>query len=1329
MLMRGQKLKSQGRTKITYVSMLPSTGILEGLKEIKREYGDVIDLAIYGVHDVEKESISIDAFKEDLASSHFVFIDGRGGDRLGQIMSEVLSKTDNAVLGMAGGFSYYSSPEDSMLVRVGSIRSKGMASGRTKGFLNSRVGRKVLKIITRLFAKDLDINKIIDEFDMTAIKDPQKLVNTMMRMERLIKFIPGLGIFKDLKNIIFILMYFGLGSREDMKSFLLLVASEYGELKLRAKMEPPVIRREDVIYHPDAPRFFDNLGDYKRWRGLEKDVTVGVIFYGWQLYEYSRPTVDLFIRTLEKDVNVISIVASSISYWKIMEKFFFEHGEPIIDLFLWAPASGSLTGPMVQFNPKESFRVLQKLNVPVLAPFGMILTPLDFWKKSNVIAPLDELMSVMTPELDGAIEPLPACAMVNQIDSDTNARWIKTVPIEDRCLKSCRRALRWIKLRQKENKDKKVAVVIYGMDESNLGGGGFLDGFGSLLNLLSEMKRAGYTVSVPEKKEDLLNAFLERGQVNTSDWTSKELTAKYAVKIPSEKYEKWLYSIPCAPREKMIDSWGDPPGEIMTYNQNLLLPGVQLGNIFIGLSPALGNPDNVEELLKSFHDKCTAPIHQYLAFYKWIDNEFDALIHFGTHGSLEWRAGKEVGLSQDCFPDVLIGDSPHIYVYWVGDSSEATLAKRRSYAVMVSHMSSPYMVSGLYDEYQELEDLIHEYHRAQTRDPQRAELVYQKITQMAEKAHFEGSVEVIYDKIYEMKRSIIPKGLHILGENLDDEGVEEYLTFALRYNRGEIKSLHRILAEEEGYSYLDLLKYPGKVDGGKTYAQVLEDIEGVVKQIVWELVRRRDVLGVAKEMFSGFEKNSKEDIEKALSFALDLKDRAGSCDELGGVLKALDGGYLLPRKGADIIRSPEVLPTGGNMYGFDPTKVPTEAAYERGTQIAEQVLKEYLAREGRYPQSVGIVLWGFETMNTEGETIGEILRLIGVEVVSTLTDKRSGWGYLSDLRVIPSSELGRPRVDVMITICGMFRDQFPHILEMLDKAFKMVSELPEEEEKNLVAQHTTELKQRSAELGIDSKLCHLRTFGPSESEYGTGALTFLIGASCWKDENDLADAYISGMKHIYGKDVSAQEVQKCFEYHASNVEVVSQIRDFTDCEITDLDHYFEFTGGLSTAVKKISGKRPHMFISDTTKEIIKTEDIKDAIERGVRTRTLNPKWLEAMLEHGYDGVVNIEDRVENILGLAATTEKVANWVWDEVTDRIVLNEEVRKQMEEANPWALEDIIDHLLEAERRGYWEASAERLEGLRNTSLEVEGWIEERGEEKPKSWKDTLREKYEED
>lgn len=1322
----------KGVTKIIYVSFLGSIELKEALNEINKEYGNIINLKMYSTGDIEHKKVDIDLFKSDLANSHAVFIDGRGGDLMGQIITEVLSKTDNMVLTMPPSMNfgtYYGSPMDGMLMRVGSIKTKafteaigkkGLTFSLFKVFVNSKLIRGILNRIIRIFDKEIDINAIIDRFDMTSINNPGRFVNAILKITPLInymKFIPGVGILKDIRNMAFINMYFWMGGKENMRRFLLLISKEYGGSKsTKIKILPPIVEEENVVYHPDAPRPFKSLKDYKKWRGMDKDTTVGMIFYGGQFEGMYKPTVDLFIRTLEKDTNVICIrgFMKAMSFHSVMEEFFFDREKkPIIDLFLWPGAYHRMTGGPMWGGPKELFKVLLKLNVPVLAPFGMCLTPMEMWEKSDIIAPIDVSCGIMAPELDGAIEPVPVCAMTNEIDS--GIKFMQASPIEDRCLKSCRRALRWIELKNKKNSDKKVAIVIYNYPpgEGNLGGGaGYLDVFDSLLNLLRKMKNEGYILEVPESKEELLNLFLNNSQVNSGDWTIIQETARNAVNISVEKYSSWLDEIPKSPKEKILDFCGSPPGDNMTYNKNLLIPGVRLGNVFIGPQPSITSPDNIEDLILAYHDKSTVPHHQFLAFYKWIEKNFDAVIHFGTHGLLEFRGGKEVGMSKDCFPDVLIGDTPHIYVYMVDDAAEATIAKRRSYALMISHATPAYMVSEIYDEYSELEDLINEYYRAKTKDPKRAKIVHEMVIEKANKVHFDGPVEDIHEKLFEMKRSIIPKGLHCLGVNLDKEGILEYVTFALRYDRGfETKSMHRLFAKDKGYEYEGLIKYPAVRlnNSDKTYAQVLSEIEEEVKEVVEKLYKKRSVDEVIKDIETG----DKKDLKKALYFALDLIERVECSDEISGVLRALNAGYIIPNKGGDMVRAPEVFPTGRNIYQFDPTKVPTSSAYKRGAQIAEEVVNKHLEENGRYPQSIGVVLWGFETSNTEGETIGQILRLIGVEVVSQMTDKRCGWGYFSDLRIIPLEELGRPRIDVTINICGMFRDMFPNLLEMLDKAFKMVSELDEPDEINLVAKHTKELKEKAKELGINPEFSHLRTFGPEKGGYGT-ILPMLIDSSSWESEDELAEEYLSSMKHAYGKNIHAKEVKKIFEFHASKVEVVSQVRDFTDFEVTDLDHYYEFSGGFAKAVEKLSGNMPEMYITDTTKEIIKTEDVKDAIERASRTRTLNPKWIDKMLDHGYDGALNISDRVDNLMGFSATTNKVSNWIWDEVCDRIALDLNVRKRIEESNPWAMEEIINRLFEAEKRGYWDASKDRLNGLKDAYLEVEGWVEEKGEKK---------------
>jgi cobaltochelatase CobN len=345
-------------------------------------------------------------------------------------------------------------------------------------------------------------------------------------------------------------------------------------------------------------------------------------------------------------------------------------------------------------------------------------------------------------------------------------------------------------------------------------------------------------------------------------------------------------------------------------------------------------------------------------------------------------------------------------------------------------------------------------------------------------------------------------------------------------------------------------------------------------------------------------------------------------------------------------------------------------------------------------------------MNTRGESVGQILRYIGVELV-----RKNPWDVR--LKLIPLQELGRPRVDVVVNICGFFRDTFPNIVKLLDDAFNLVALQDETLEENMVKKHCQEIfdqaKKETADQRLAGKLAHARIFGPLPGEYGV-SLSQLVKSRAWNSEEDLGHAYLKDMQYAYGADVHGHKAERIFKSLLSRVELTSQIRDNHDYEITDLDHYYEFSGGLAKAVEVVSGKKPQMLITDTTREVIKTEEIEKAIHRGVRTRLLNPKWIQGMLDEGYNGAQHIEERVENILGLAATTGKVDNWLWDGIEDRYILDEETRRKLEDVNPWALGNMMERLLEANKRGYWEASDERLKNLRDIYLEAEGLLEER-------------------
>ncbi|RLC71126.1 MAG: hypothetical protein DRI26_05745 [Chloroflexi bacterium] len=477
---------------------------------------------------------------------------------------------------------------------------------------------------------------------------------------------------------------------------------------------------------------------------------------------------------------------------------------------------------------------------------------------------------------------------------------------------------------------------------------------------------------------------------------------------------------------------------------------------------------------------------------------------------------------------------------------------------------------------------------------------------------------------------------------------------------------------------------------------LVREVVGLAFKDLEEAIRRAGVVGeLAKKA------------RKALQFGLDAAQRyANNEGELEGLLRGLSGRFITPNLGGDVIRDPAVLPTGRNIYQFDPNLIPSDAAGERGAEIAENTLRHYLAKRGCYPENVGVVLWGFETTKTRGETIGQVFHYLGVRV------RRKGGSWYPELEIVPLEELGRPRVDCLINICGFFRDMFPNVMALLNQAFEKVAELEEPLEMNFVRKHSLEALE-SLRAGVKDektarRLSRARLFGPPAGEYGTKVIP-LIETSNWGGEQDIAEAHIRSMNHVYAENIHAERLDDLYRSLLTKVDLVSQVRDSHDYEITDLDHYYEFFGGLARSVEHLSGRKPEMLVSDTTREVIKTEDVGQAISRGVRTRLLNPKWISGMLEHDFHGAQKIADRVEYLLGFAATTGAVEDWVWQGVARRFIFDEEMRKRLWENNKFASIEIAKRLLEAVERGYWKASEEEIKRIREMYAEEEGILEE--------------------
>lgn len=1252
-------------TKITVLATIAvSSSFADAVREIREDYGEVIEPRLYYVHEIIEELVDEHTVREDLITSDIVLLDVRSRGRPLDLAREVLSDQKKTVITLVGGTT-----EVMSLTRVGSFSPAKMFKKQkpsAKGYM--------------------DWGKI------------RRIQNMIEKMGTALPF----GSLKHARNWIRAMNYWKYSGKRNIKNLLLFVAKTYGGQNV--KFEPPVEFPDEGIYYPKLDRFYTSLDDYRNENCDPEKPSVGILFYGGMHFESSVVGVSELIEKLEPTVNVIPVYSDGVNNLKAIRKFFFKNGKPIINAavsFIWFRINGGPLGG----EPQQTLEVLKDLNIPIFDAAPMYMREIEKWKKSTQgFSPVELIAAITLPELDGLIEPVPSLGLRNLDYSDTLGADVKsTVAIEDRIERIAGRILNWINLRGKKNSEKKIAIVLYNYPpgEDNLGNAAYLDVFTSLDKILERLRKENYNVG-DGKQVNFSEFFLSQGLVNSGKWSPKKLTSQNAIIVPVDKYWEWFGELSEDMRKEVIKEWGDPPGNIMSYDSSFLILGVELGNVFVGLQPTRGVHENSA---KAYHDKNMPPHHQYIAFYKWLEREWgaDAVIHLGTHGTIEFMKGKEAGMSSECYPDFLIGNMPHLYVYHITNPSEAMIAKRRSYATLINHMSPPYTQSGLYEGFGELEELINEYYEAKLQDPVRAKRVQPRIVEKAKEFNINStSVEEIYDELFAFKRSIIPSGLHVFGEKYKDDDLTDFISFVLRYDRGEIKSLNRILSESMGINYDYALNHLNENHNGSSFGQILSEIEGKAKDII-----RLSLDSVeAGIKFSGIKKNLIKYLKKTLSYGLEVASDLERSNEMDSLIEALNGNYIFPNLGGDPIRTPEVLPTGSNTYQFDPRLVPSDAAYQRGVEIAEKTLKQYYDKNGRYPESVAVVLWGFETVKTRGETVGQILGYLGVQIVR----EKSIW--FPKLKLIPLEELGRPRIDVVVNICGFFRDMFPDTMKLLNEAFNMVASLDEKENRNYVKKHSEELYRLLVREFSDEKmvkrLSNARIFGPRSGEYGT-RLTRLIETSNWDSESQVAEAYTASMNNVYAENVHGEQVDMIYRKALSNVELVSQVRDTHEYEVTDLDHYYEFFGGLSKAVENIKGEKPEMLISDTTKELIKTETVDKAIQRGVRTRLLNPKWIDGMLKHHYHGGQKVAERVEYLLGFAATTNKVDNWIWSKVAEDYVFNEEMRKRLQENNKWALHEMMGRLLEANQRGYWQATQEELDKLRRLYLEVEGELEE--------------------
>ena len=861
-------------------------------------------------------------------------------------------------------------------------------------------------------------------------------------------------------------------------------------------------------------------------------------------------------------------------------------------------------------------------------------------------------MMVAIPELDGATAPMVfggrTSAMPDGMNRDLH-------PHLERVNRLAERVERLVRLRATEKSRRKVAIVLFGFPPNGgaTGTAAFLSVYASLHRLLLAMREEGYAIDVPQNVDALRRRILEGNAARYG------ATANVVAKIGMDDH------IRREPHLKEIEEqWGSAPGRHQTDGGSLFVLGERFGNVLVGVQPAFGYEGDPMRLL---FDRSFAPTHAFSAFYRYLREDFgaDAVLHFGMHGALEFMPGKQAGLSASCWPERLIGALPNIYLYAANNPSEGALAKRRSSATLVSYLTPSLAQAGLYRGLLDLKTSLDRYRStddgASDGRSRLAELIQSQaaVVDLAqaeppwgERADHE--IAKLGAAILELEYALIPHGLHTAG---NPPGPEERFETLVAIAEGSFG----LRAASAGVRAL--------VDGASVNAAIdaCGDRPPNLREALGELARVNRLLA--------------EDFE------------------IPALLRALDGRFIAPVVGGDLVRTPAILPTGRNLHGFDPYRIPSAFALADGARQAERVLARHVADGNSSPKSVAIVLWGTDNLKSEGSAIGQALALIGAK------PRFDAYGRLTGAELVPLNELARPRIDIVVTVSGIFRDLLPLQIRLLAEACFLAAAADEPEESNFLRKHAL---QYQANTGCDLETAALRVFSNAEGAYGAN-VGLLVDAGAWSDEEEISQTFARRKCFAYGRNGNSTAQLDLLENVLATVDFAYQNLDSIELGVTSIDHYFDSLGGMGRAAARARGGRvAPIYISDQTRGEGKVRSLVEQVSLETRTRVLNPKWYEGMLKHGYEGVRQIEAHVTNTVGWSATTRQVEPWVYERIAQTYVLDPDMRQRLGELNPAASTKMTNRIIEAHERGYWSPDAETLAALREAGDELEDRLE---------------------
>jgi magnesium chelatase subunit H len=1091
----------------------------------------------------------------------------------------------------------------------------------------------------------------------------------LRRLPKILRFVPGTA--QDLRAYFLTLQYWLCGSEDNMVNMVRMLIDRYADGPRRALRgnlphAMPVEYPEVGVYHPDLPGGIAETTDRLPRRGGRG--TVGLLLM--RSYPLAKNTghYDGVVRAFEaRGLDVVPAFAAGLDARPAIEKFFIRDGRPTVDAVVSLTGFSLVGGPAYN-DAKAAEEILAKLDVPYIAAHPVEFQTLEQWAGSERgLMPVESTIMVAIPELDGSTGPMvyggrsdcagvacTGCHKACVFPASSSGRDMQSCAERAGMLAS--RVDKLVALRRAERANRKIAVVLFNFppNAGNTGTAAHLSVFESLHRTLTAMRAEGYMVEMPESADALRERVVEGNAARYG------ALANVVACIPTDDHvrrEPWLAQIEAA--------WGPAPGRQQSDGRSIHVLGERFGNVFVGVQPAFGYEGDPMRLL---FEKGFAPTHAFSAFYRWLREDFGAhaVLHFGTHGALEFMPGKQAGLSGSCWPERLIGDLPNVYLYAANNPSEGAIAKRRAQATLVSYLTPPIAEAGLYRGLADLKASIDAWrNRAPGNDIGETQLVgiIQAQAAALELAMLEPAWGVdaetrivkLNAAMVELEHALIPHGLHVVGVAPSVEERIDMLSAHADAALGQQLPRETLAAIAHGGSAATAAAQGGLVP------------EPAMVAMLEELARIDGLLKVDHEV--------------------------------PAILRALDGRYIRPAPGGDLIRTPAVLPTGRNVHGFDPFRIPSAFAVSDGARQAELLLGRYVADHGALPETVALVLWGTDNLKSEGAPIGQALALMGTR------PRFDGYGRLTGAELIPLEQLGRPRIDVMLSLSGIFRDLLPLQIKLLAEASWLAASADEPTERNHVRKHALDYMHQH---GCDLETAALRVYGNADGAYGAN-VNLLVDNGRWDDEDELAETYTQRKSFAFDRSGRPTQHKALLASTLAHVDLAYQNLESVELGITTVSNYFDTLGGISRAVKRAKGgDTPPVYISDQTKGTGTIRSLSEQVALESRTRVLNPKWYEGMLKHGYEGVRLIEEHVTNTMGWSATTGQVQPWVYQQLAQTFMLDPEMRQRLTALNPTASAKFANRLLEAQERQYWSPDEATLEALRNATHEVEDRLE---------------------